>query len=87
MQENYGEVRAEEMREAFKKQFGEGPSLDDAFAKLFLTDADDITEEKVITALENPDVKSVAFHKPGEVVTLLDGTRYEVRENGSWKKL
>jgi len=38
-------------------------------------------------ALKDKDTKSVSIHKPGEIITHSDGQRYQVRDNGSWKKL
>ncbi len=38
-------------------------------------------------ALDDPNVDAVSLHKPGDIVTMRDGTRYIVTGDGSWGKL
>lgn len=42
---------------------------------------------QVEKALRDKHTKSVTLHKPGEIITHSDGKRYQVQNNGSWKKL
>ncbi len=48
---------------------------------------DDPTLSQVAEALADEGTRAVTLHKPGEVVTLRDGSRYEVQKDGSWKRL
>ena len=40
-----------------------------------------------LKAVECPENRFVALHKPGSDVTLSDGTKYKVNKNGSWIKV
>lgn len=55
--------------------------------ELKLTDAKDLTSKNLQDALDNPDNKVVALHKPGSIITHSDGRKYEVDKNGSWKRI
>jgi len=55
--------------------------------KVVLTDAKDLTDEKIQDALDDENNKVVALHKPGSVITHSDGRQYEVDANGSWRKI
>ena len=43
--------------------------------------------KNIIDAAKKEENKLVALHKPKSVVTMKDGTQYQVMPNGSWKKL
>jgi len=43
--------------------------------------------EQFREALEDPDTRSVTMHKPGEIIVHSDGVRYQVQDNGEWRKL
>lgn len=45
------------------------------------------TLSQVAGALADEGTRAVMLHKPGEVVTLRSGARYEVRADGSWKRV
>ena len=45
------------------------------------------TQEQVMDALRDPRNTGVTLHKPGSIVTLESGRRYEVMKDGSWRKL
>lgn len=45
------------------------------------------TEEQIDKASKNPKNKTVTLHNVGSHVHMVDGTVYEVQENGSWKKI
>ena len=38
-------------------------------------------------AIRDPMNRSVALHKPGSIVELKGGARYEVQKNGSWRRV
>ena len=44
------------------------------------------TEEQIQDALTNPKNRMIAFHNPGSVLELSDGTTYEVQADGKWRK-
>ena len=87
-----------EMAEAFgQRGTGLGPKpeepnlleekLKETFGKSLLTDAEELTPEKIGEAIENPIIKTVAFHKPGSIIDSVDGKQYIVAEDGSWRKI
>lgn len=87
MQSNYNPEAEKSMREQFEEFFGTKKESSNMFARMALTDAENLTSEAVDKELQNPDIKSVTLHKPGEIVKMMDGSKYIVQENGSWKKL
>ena len=44
-------------------------------------------DERIKKALEDDSVAAVTLHKPGQIVTLRSGRRYEVQADGSWRRL
>jgi hypothetical protein len=44
------------------------------------------TDEQIQDALSNPKNRMVAFHKPGSVLELSSGEKYEVQADGKWRK-
>ena len=44
-------------------------------------------EEQLRKALEDPRNKSVTVHKTGSIITMRDGTKYEVMPAGNWKRI
>lgn len=49
--------------------------------------SDNKTVDDLALAIQDAKVKSAALHKPGSIVEMSDGKRYEVQKNGCWKKL
>jgi len=45
------------------------------------------SDERIRKALEDDSVAAVMLHKPGQIVMLRSGRRYEVQADGSWRKL
>lgn len=52
-----------------------------------LTDNRDLNNDKIIGALNDRDNQTVAFHKPGSIITHSDGKQYRVDERGAWRKI
>lgn len=45
------------------------------------------TNKRIREALNDPRVPAVTLWKPGQIVELRSGSRYEVQADGSWKRL
>jgi len=43
--------------------------------------------EQLQKAIDDPRNKSVSVHKAGSIITMRDGTKYEVMPAGNWKRL
>ena len=43
-------------------------------------------QAKLAELMEDPAVKRVSLHKPGDEVQMRDGTEYVVQADGSWKR-
>lgn len=48
---------------------------------------DNPTLSQVADALADEGTRAAMLHKPGEIVTLRSGARYEVQKDGAWKAL
>lgn len=46
----------------------------------------DITPVRAV-AKETGNITEVRLHEPGEIVTMEDGRRYEVQDNGQWLRV
>lgn len=46
-----------------------------------------VDKRKIAKALENPLNKAVMIHKPGSVITHMDGAQYVVQQDGSVRKI
>jgi len=45
------------------------------------------TQQQFNKALEDPENKMVALHKPGSIIRHPSGAKYRVDKNGHWQKL
>ncbi len=46
-----------------------------------------VTIKDVERSLVNPKVDRLTLHKPGSVVEMPSGAKYEVQKDGSWRRL
>jgi hypothetical protein len=46
-----------------------------------------LSDQQVLAALRDRSNAFVAIHAPGSTVTMRDGRRYRVAEDGSWRRL
>ena len=79
-------MMSEEMMEKLRELYGEPTAFDPFRALWYAKEETDITPVRQI-AKETNRVTSVSLHKPGEIVEMSDGRKYEVQDNGQWLRV
>ena len=72
---------------AFSELLNKAPTVSDRFQALF-DDVNEIDAPLLENAVMQYDVSAnVSLHSPGEIVEMSDGRKYEVQDNGQWKRV
>ena len=85
---NFQEPYSEETRKMLEEAFGKAAGFDPR-TMLFNHDQMQSIDTQVMKAVANQEKQpvDVSLHAPGEIKTMSDGTKYQVDDKGSWRRI